>query len=121
MGFQSIEQNKIVEQFTRMNKVLNRIGDENLQTCHIQKMSFHRVGLHVQNGTATVDQLSDFEGMKGFFSPYGVPFNPCTSKNLFDTIISIAHIVQFLHKLGIAHNDIRWSNVCSSFHQTGNP
>jgi hypothetical protein len=51
--------------------------------------------------------------MKGFYSPYGVPYNPSTAKQLVQVILSVALIVQFLQGRGIVHNDIRWKNICA--------
>jgi len=113
----------IQSDFDRMNKVFDLIGNDNIQrrfgvinrVSHA-RLSFHTVGLS-RNGSGKVfvnpDDGSPVVGMKGFFSPYGVPYNPSTAKQLVQVILSVALIVQFLQERGIVHNDIRWQNICA--------
>ena len=108
-------------QFDRMSAVFTCIGNSNLhdrfgvmkRVTH-DNLGFHTVGLRTEGGgTVVEDPTSEQLGMKGFFSPYGVPFNPSTLQELLQVFLSVALIVQFLQKLGIVHNDIRWSNLCA--------
>jgi hypothetical protein len=113
--------NTIMADFTRMSKVFDRIGDNNLhdrfgvmkRVLH-EDLRFHTVGILTSvNGAVAVDPTSGTIGMKGFFAPYGVPFNPITIQQLLKVTLSVALIVQFLQELNIVHNDIRWSNICA--------
>jgi hypothetical protein len=111
---------RIQAQFHRMSSVFTRIGDDNLHDRYgvtkrvtYEKLNFHTVGLRREGEDTVLDPKSQQVGMKGFFSPYGVPFNPSTPRELIEAIFSVALIVQFLQVLGIVHNDIRWSNLCA--------
>jgi hypothetical protein len=111
---------RIQAQFDRMSNVFTRIGESNLydrygvlkRVTH-ENLSFHTVGINTEGGVTVVDPTSQQIVWKGFFSPYGVPFNPSTHRQLVEVILSAALAVQFLQGLGIVHNDIRWSNLCA--------
>lgn len=110
----------ILAEFTRMDRVFDAIGDNNiharfgvLKRVTHDALRFHTVGTSTIGGITTADPTSERMGMKGFFSPYGVPYHPTTPKNLAEVILSVAYIVEFLHTLKIVQNDIRWSNLCA--------
>lgn len=101
---------RVQAQFDRMSSVFTRIGDSNLHDRYgvLKRVTHDNLSFHT-----VFDPTGQLMGMKGFFSPYGVQFNPSTPKELIEVILSVALIVQFLQVLGIVHNDIRWSNLCA--------
>lgn len=110
----------IQSQFERMNAVFDRIGDNNLHDRYgvlkrvsYDNLSFHTVGVRKEGAAIVVDPASQFIGMKGFFSPYGVSYTPTTPQRVIQVMLSVALTVQFLQGLGIVHNDIRWRNLCA--------
>mmetsp|Transcript_23790 Transcript_23790/g.32721 ORF Transcript_23790/g.32721 Transcript_23790/m.32721 type:complete len:587 (+) Transcript_23790:54-1814(+) len=119
----------ILCQFQRMNLVFDRIGDNNIherfgviRRITYDNLSFHTIGLRIEGNTAVVEPRSHHIGMKGFFSPYGIAFNPVTLDQLLQALLSVALIVQFLQRLRIVHNDIRWKNLCAvEVPETGKP
>ena len=77
-------------------------------------LRFHTVELHIEGNSTVLDPtMRHYFGMKGYFSPSGIPCHPSTHTQLHQALYSVALIVQILHGLGIFHNDIRGDNICA--------